>query len=96
MVDDFNGDGKSDLVTGDWSDNTVSVLLGNGNGTFQARHCIRHRKHAKYAGAVADFNGDGVKDLVAAALNGNCGPCCSAMGPQPPQPRPRLRLGLVL
>ena len=33
---DFNGDGKSDLVTADYSNDTVSVLLGNGNGTFQA------------------------------------------------------------
>ena len=36
-VGDFNGDGKSDLVTADETDNTVSVLLGNGNGTFQAK-----------------------------------------------------------
>ena len=34
---DFNGDGKSDLVTADYGGNTVSVLLGNGNGTFQAK-----------------------------------------------------------
>ena len=38
MVADFNGDSKSDLVTTDLNANTVSVLLGNGNGTFQARH----------------------------------------------------------
>ena len=34
---DFNGDGKSDLVTADYGSNTASVLLGNGNGTFQAK-----------------------------------------------------------
>ena len=35
---DFNGDGRSDLVTADYSiGNTASVLLGNGNGTFQAK-----------------------------------------------------------
>jgi hypothetical protein len=33
---DFNGDGKLDLATLNSQDNTVSVLLGNGNGTFQA------------------------------------------------------------
>ena len=36
-VGDFNGDGKSDLVTADDDGNTASVLLGNGNGTFQAK-----------------------------------------------------------
>ena len=34
---DFNGDGKSDLVTADYGGSTASVLLGNGNGTFQAK-----------------------------------------------------------
>ena len=37
---DFNGDGKSDLVTADDYDNTASVLLGNGNGTFQAKQAF--------------------------------------------------------
>ena len=36
-VADFNGDGKSDLVTADNDVNTASVLLGNGDGTFQAK-----------------------------------------------------------
>ncbi len=33
---DLNGDGKLDLVTLNLEDNSVSVLLGVGNGTFQA------------------------------------------------------------
>ena len=37
MVGDFNGDGKSDLVSADYAGNTASVLLGNGNGTFQSK-----------------------------------------------------------
>src|SRR2546426_4965134 len=32
---DFNGDGRLDLATANAGDNTVSVLLGNANGTFQ-------------------------------------------------------------
>ena len=33
---DFNGDGHIDLATGNAGANTVSVLLGNGDGTFRA------------------------------------------------------------
>ena len=36
-VADINGDGKSDLVSANYDNATVSVLLGNGNGTFQAK-----------------------------------------------------------
>ena len=35
-VGDFNGDGKVDLVVANAESNSVSILLGNGAGTFQA------------------------------------------------------------
>jgi len=35
-VADMNGDGKLDLVVANTSSNTVGILQGNGNGTFQA------------------------------------------------------------
>src|SRR5439155_20636936 len=34
-VGDFNGDGILDLAVGNGGSNTVSVLLGNGNGSFR-------------------------------------------------------------
>jgi len=33
---DFNRDGKLDLAVSNYGDNSLSVLLGNGDGTFQA------------------------------------------------------------
>src|SRR5262245_51647804 len=35
-VGDFNGDGKPDLVLANGGTSNVSVLLGNGDGTFQS------------------------------------------------------------
>ena len=35
-VGDFNGDGAQDLAVANYFSNNVSVLLGNGDGTFQA------------------------------------------------------------
>src|SRR4051812_22642079 len=37
VVADFNSDGKLDMASANWRANSVSVLLGNGDGTFQAQ-----------------------------------------------------------
>jgi hypothetical protein len=34
-ITDINGDGKLDLVTTSFQSNAISVLLGNGDATFQ-------------------------------------------------------------
>jgi hypothetical protein len=66
-VADVNGDGKPDLVETNSTrfGDTVSVLLGNGDGTFRAR--MDRRLAAKaYSVALADVSGDGKLDLVTA------------------------------
>jgi hypothetical protein len=62
-VGDFNGDGRLDLVVANAGSRSVSVLLGNGDGTFQA---ARHFETWTFPTSVAigDFNGDGRQDLV--------------------------------
>jgi hypothetical protein len=66
---DFNGDGKLDLVVPNVSGTTVSILLGNGDGTFQTQTQYQ-AGYAPIAVGVADFNGDGKLDL-AVVNNGN-------------------------
>ena len=62
-VGDFNGDGKLDLAVANSGSNDVSVLLGNGDGTFQtALHSSVGVSPVSVA--VGDFNGDGKLDLV--------------------------------
>jgi FG-GAP-like repeat/FG-GAP repeat len=62
---DFNGDGKPDLVIANYADATVSVLMGRGDGAFDAE-ARYSAKSAPTSVAVADFNGDGTPDLVVA------------------------------
>jgi hypothetical protein len=67
---DFNGDGKADLVTANSSTSTVSVLIGNGDGTFRA-HADFNVGTKPVAVAVGDFNGDGKQDLAVVNQTGN-------------------------
>jgi len=60
---DFNRDGKPDLVVASTSLNTFSVLLGNGDGTFQAP--INTTIPVPTAAVlVGDLNGDGKPDVL--------------------------------
>lgn len=61
VTGDFNGDGRLDLAI--CSFGTVSILLGNGNGTFTPSASLKVSTDA-YSIATGDFNGDGKLDIV--------------------------------
>jgi hypothetical protein len=81
-IGDVNGDGKPDLVVANWcehvgckgaADGSASVLLGNGDGTFQAPinyavfgHGYASKYYEPYSVVIGDVNGDGRADLVTA------------------------------
>jgi len=64
-IADLNGDGNLDLVVTNGTD-MFSVLLGNGNGTFQAPVLYSSGGPLAESVAMADLNGDGKLDVVLA------------------------------
>jgi tetratricopeptide (TPR) repeat protein len=67
---DFNGDARLDLAVVNKGANTVSILLGNGDGTFGAKTDFPAGT-SPVAIATGDFNGDGKLDLAVVNQNGN-------------------------
>ena len=67
---ELNGDGKRDLVVANSSNNTVSVLLGIGGGTFQPPVAYSTGM-LRFGTSVRDLNQDGKPDLIVANYGDN-------------------------
>jgi hypothetical protein len=63
-VGDFNGDAKMDVAVGNYNANTISILIGDGAGSFAAAVNVPVNIGAKSV-AAGDFNGDGKLYLAA-------------------------------
>ena len=65
-VDDFNGDGKQDLVTTNFGDHTISLLINNGvNDQISFTGPINYGAGFEpYGVAIGDLNDDGKPDIA--------------------------------
>jgi len=62
-IGDFNGDGMQDAAFALYGENNISILFGEGNGTFNGLKTLA--AFDNYVGlAVADLNMDGVLDIL--------------------------------
>lgn len=60
---DLNGNGKRDLIIANSGSNTLTILLGNGDGSFTAAASPATGGYPDYL-AIGDFNGDGKPDIA--------------------------------
>ena len=67
---DFDNDGLPDAATGNTADNTVSIVLGRGDGTFDPQQVVAVGAQP-HGLVVLDADGDGDPDIATANTAGN-------------------------
>ncbi len=69
---DLNGDADADLIVSNISSDNISILLGNGDGTFQtATNYSTYGASGPRDIVVSDFDNDGKPDIVSANTGGD-------------------------
>ncbi|MGD0796811.1 MAG: FG-GAP-like repeat-containing protein [Acidobacteriaceae bacterium] len=68
---DFNRDGIPDLAIANDNSNTLTILMGKGDGTFTTSAVSPATGSGPISIAVGDFNGDGIPDLAVASFYSN-------------------------
>jgi len=70
VTGDLNGDGLADLITTNIGNDSVSILIGNGDGSFQDPVTMRLPEQPR-AVILQDLNGDGYLDMAVANAGNN-------------------------
>src|SRR5262249_6068239 len=91
---DFNHDGRLDLAVANVESNSVSVLLGTGDGRFQPARTSATGAWPLSV-AVGDLNKDGKLDLAAANVRGNSVSVLAGNGDGTFQPASNIDIGAI-
>ncbi len=67
---DFNNDGNVDVIVANSGATTLSLFLGNGDGTFQPARTIQVGLQP-FSVVTGDFNGDGNMDIAISGISGS-------------------------
>jgi hypothetical protein len=68
FASDFDSDGFIDLAVSNTGSSDISILLNNGNGTYQSAVNYPTGGSEPWSVFAADFDGDGDNDLAAANI----------------------------
>jgi hypothetical protein len=72
VIGDFNNDNRLDIVVANHGSNSIDILFGYGNGSFQnAINYTLGYSSRPYSVAVGDFNQDNRTDIVVACSGTN-------------------------
>jgi len=94
VLADLNNDTKLDLIAPNIGDINASILLGNGDGSFNPLRPFPTVGNDPAAVAAADLNGDGFTDVIVANLHDNDVSVLLGSGDGTFQPQSRFGVGV--